>query len=35
MNLGLKISVQKIEDRMLYYECRDSGLLCWKLKTLW
>ena len=33
--LELKIRVQKIEDRMLYYDCKDSGLLCWKLKMLW
>ena len=24
-----------IEDQMLYYGCKDSGLLCWKLKTMW
>ena len=27
-NLELKIRVQKIEDRMLHYGCKDSGLLC-------
>ena len=31
----LKVRVQKIKDRMLYYGCKDSGLWCWKLKTLW
>ena len=31
-NLELKIRVQKVEDQMLYYGCKDLGLLCWKLK---
>ena len=35
VDLELKKRVQKIEDRMLYYDCKDSGLLCWKLKMLW
>ena len=34
-NLELKIRVRKIEDRMLYYRCKNLGLLYWKLKTLW
>ena len=34
-DLELKIRLQKIDNRMLYYGCKDSGLLCWKLKTLW
>ena len=24
--MELKIRVQKIEDQMLYYDCKDSGL---------
>ena len=27
MDLELKISMQKIEDQMLYYGCKDSQLL--------
>ena len=34
-DLELKIRLRKIDNRMLYYGCKDSGLLCWKLKTLW
>ena len=34
-DLKLKIRVQKIEDWMLFYGCKDSGLPSWKLKTLW
>ena len=34
-NLELNIGVQKIEDQMLYFGTKDSGLLCWKLKMLW
>ena len=34
-NLELKIKVQKIEDGMLYYGCKDLGLLSQKLKRLW
>ena len=33
-NLELKIRVQKTEDQMLHYGCKDSGLLCLKLKIL-
>ena len=33
-NLELKIRLQKIEDQMLHYGCKDSGLLYWKLKIL-
>ena len=33
-NLEPKIRVQKTEDQMLYYGCKDSGLLCLKLKIL-
>ena len=29
------VRVRKIEEQILYYSCKDSGLLCWKLKTLW
>ena len=32
--LELKIRVRKIEDSTLCYGCKDSRLLCWKLKTL-
>ena len=31
----LKVSVRKIEHQMLYHGCKDSRLLCWKLKILW
>ena len=34
-NLELKIIVQKSEDQMLFYGCKDLALLCWKLKMLW
>ena len=34
-NLELIIRVQKIEDQILFYGSKYSGLLCWKLKTLW
>ena len=34
-DLELKIRMSKIEDWMLVYGCKDSGLLCWKLKMLW
>ena len=34
LNLELKIRVRKIEDPMLYYGCKDSGLLCWKLNKV-
>ena len=34
-DLELKIRLRKIDNRMLYYGFKDSGLLCWKLKTLW
>ena len=27
LNIIVKIRVQKIEDQMLYYGCKDSGLL--------
>ena len=33
--IKLKLSMQKSEDQMLYYGCKDSGLLFLKLKTLW
>ena len=29
------LSVRKIEDGVVYHDCKDSGPLCWKLKTLW
>ena len=29
-----KITVRKIENSMLCYDCKDSRPLCWKLKTL-
>ena len=35
LDLEWKIRVQKIEDQILYYGCRDSELLCWKLETFW
>ena len=34
-DLELKIRLRKIDNQMLYYGCKDSGLLCWKLKMLW
>ena len=34
-NLELKIKVWKIDNGMLYYGCKDLGLLCRKLKRLW
>ena len=33
MNLEIKIGVQKIEDPLLHYGCKESGLLCWKFKN--
>ena len=36
LNIRLRqIRVWKIEDRMLYYGCKNLGLFCWKLKTQW
>ena len=35
VDLELKRRVRKNEDRMLYYGCKDLGLLYWKLKMLW
>ena len=35
IKLTWNFGVQKIEDQVLYYGCKDSGLLCLKLNTLW
>ena len=32
--MELKLSVRRIEDWLLNYGCKDSEILCWKLKTL-
>ena len=29
------LNIRLRRDLMLYYGCKNSGLLCWKLKTLW
>ena len=34
-NLELKIKVRKTEDGVLYYGCKDLGLLSWKFKKVW